>query len=58
MKDEEAYLKKVAAAKLNLRRELAALPYPEKIRRVVEMQKIAKGFRRRNSKEVFVWQLD
>ena len=44
-------------AKLALRRELIALPFEEKIRRVVELQKMQKALQRDGSKEVFVWKI-
>lgn len=44
-------------AKLALRRELIALPFEEKIRRVIEMQKIEKALKRNEGKEIFVWTL-
>ncbi len=44
-------------AKLALRRELIALPFEEKIRRVIELQKMQKALHREGGKEVFVWNI-
>jgi len=44
-------------SKLALRRELIALPFEEKIRRVVEMQKMQKTLRAENKREIFVWNI-
>lgn len=44
-------------AKLALRRELIALPFEEKIRRIIEMQKVMKASRREGDREVFVWKM-
>ena len=52
------YEKKIKEAKLSMRRELVKLPFEEKIRRIVEMQKFSREFKKDKSKEVFVWGLD
>jgi hypothetical protein len=44
-------------AKLALRRELIALPFEEKIKRVIDMQKMQKALQRDGSKEIFVWKI-
>lgn len=46
------------AAKAERRRQLAALPYPEKVRIVVQMQKLAAPIYRARGKQVKVWDLD
>ncbi|MCC6445519.1 MAG: hypothetical protein IT210_18940 [Armatimonadetes bacterium] len=58
--DEEAddYIRKIEEAKLALRRELARLPYEEKIRRIIEMQRFARDFKKDPSREVIVWDMD
>ena len=44
-------------AKLALRRELIALPFEEKIRRVIEMQKVQKSLQPDGAQEIFVWKM-
>ena len=44
-------------AKMALRRELIALPFEEKIKRVIEMQRTMKALRKDGDREVFVWKI-
>jgi hypothetical protein len=44
-------------AKLALRGELIALPFEEKIRRVIELQKKQKALQPDGGKEIFVWKM-
>lgn len=44
-------------SKLALRRELIALPFEEKIRRVIEMQKMQKTLRGDGKRDIFVWNI-
>ncbi len=52
------YIKKIEESKLALRRELARLPYEEKIRRIIEMQRFAREFRKDRSEEIFAWDME
>ena len=45
------------AAKEERRKKLAALPYPEKVRMVVEMQRMVEPILRRRGRSVRVWRL-
>jgi hypothetical protein len=51
-------LTRVLAAKAQRRRDLAALPWPEKVRMVVELQRMAAPILRARGQTVRVWQLD
>jgi hypothetical protein len=44
-------------AKLALRRELIALPFEEKIQRVIELQRAQKSLQRDGDREIFVWRM-
>jgi hypothetical protein len=44
-------------AKRAIKRELIALPFEEKIRRVIEMQKMEKLLKGDKGREIFVWKL-
>jgi hypothetical protein len=44
-------------AKMALRREMIALPFEEKINRVIEMQKMARSLQREGAREIIVWKL-
>lgn len=44
-------------AKRALKRELIALPFKEKIRRVIEMQKMEKLLKGDKGREIYVWKL-
>jgi hypothetical protein len=49
---------RLIAAKERRRRELAALPFPEKVRIVVQMQKMVEPILRARGRAVRVWPLD
>ncbi len=49
---------RLIAAKERRRRELAALPFPEKVRIVVRMQKMVEPILRARGRPVHVWPLD
>lgn len=53
----QKHLDLVIAKKLKFRREQARLPFSEKIRLVIEMQKMAKQFKRDSSRIIYVWTL-
>lgn len=58
MIDEKEYLKEISRSKINMRKDLVALPYAEKIRRVVEMQRLVRTFHRDKSKKFYVWDIE
>jgi hypothetical protein len=49
---------RLIAAKEKRRRELAALPFPEKVRIVVRMQKMVEPILRARGRPVRVWEID
>jgi len=55
---EDSGLTRFQAAKAVLRRKLIELPFPEKICRVIAMQKMASVFKRDKSRRVHVWRID
>jgi len=56
--NEKEYIEKIKKTKLEIKQELINLPYEEKIRRVVEMQKFSRDFKKDKSTIVYVWELD
>ena len=56
--NENEYIDKIKRAKKEIKQELINLPYEEKIRRVVEMQKFSRDFKKDKSTIVYVWDLD
>ncbi|MBL7662696.1 hypothetical protein JNK13_08085 [bacterium] len=52
------HLEKVLEGKKELKKQLIALPFAEKIRRIIEMQKFAAAIRKPGSKPVFIWELE
>lgn len=56
--NEKEYIEKIKKTKLEIKQELINLPYEEKIRRVVEMQKFSRDFKKDKSTIVYVWDLD
>jgi hypothetical protein len=56
--NEKEYIEKIKKTKLEIKQELINLPYEEKIRRVVEMQKFSRDFKKDKSTTVYVWDLD
>ena len=53
-----AELKHLLAAKEERRKELARLPFPQKVEAVVRLQEMAAGILRGRGKTVRVWPLD
>jgi len=49
---------RLIAAKERRRRELAALPFPEKVRIVVRMQKMVEPILRARGRPTCVWEID
>ena len=56
--NEKEYIEKIKKTKQEIRQELINLPYEEKIRRVVEMQKFSRDFKKDKNTTVYVWDLD
>lgn len=55
--NEKEYIEKIKNTKLQMKKELIELSFEEKIKRVVEMQKFSKEFKKDKSKEIYVWDL-
>lgn len=53
----ESELARIVAAKEKRRRDLAALPFPEKVRIVVRLQQMAAPIFRARGRKVRVWEL-
>ena len=53
--NEKEYIEKIKQTKQEMKQELIQLSYEEKIRRVVEMQKFSKEFKKDKDKIVYVW---
>ena len=45
------------STKEKIRQDLRALPFEEKIKRVIEMQKIERDLKKDKNKKVYVWNL-
>ncbi len=56
--NEKEYIEKIKKTKKEIKQELINLPYEEKIRRVVEMQKFSRDFKKDKNTIVYVWDLD
>ncbi len=56
--NEAEYIEQIKKTKLEIKKELIALPFEEKIRRVVEMQKLSKALKKDPNKEVYVWDIE
>jgi hypothetical protein len=56
--NEKEYIEKIKKTKQEIKQELINLPYEEKIRRVVEMQKFSRDFKKDKNTIVYVWDLD
>ncbi len=50
-------IQRLVAAREERRRKLAALPYPEKVRIVVQLQRMAAPILRARGRQVRVWEL-
>lgn len=57
-KSREEHLRDFLQTKEKIRSALRNLPFEEKIRRVIEMQKIARDLNRDPKRKVHVWSLD
>ena len=57
-KTKEQHLADFLATKEKIRAELRALPFPEKIKRIIEMQKIARALNKDPDKIIHVWEED
>ncbi|HMV81369.1 MAG TPA: hypothetical protein PL169_06975 [Leptospiraceae bacterium] len=55
--NEIDYIAKIKKTKQEIKKELIALPFEEKIRRLIEMQKISKELKKDRNIEVFVWEI-
>jgi len=55
---KEEALRRSLLAKEKLRDELIALPFEEKIRRVIEMQKIERELKKDSGKHIYVWTME
>jgi len=55
---KEEALTRSLLAKEKLRDELIALPFEEKIRRVIEMQKIERELKKDSGKHIYVWTME
>lgn len=55
--NEEEYIEKIKKTKQAMKQELIALSFEEKIKRVVEMQKFSRDFKKDKDKIVYVWDL-
>ena len=51
------HLHKVLRVKQIVRRNLVKLPYVEKIRRVIEMQRLASKFKRDPTRHIYIWNI-
>jgi len=54
---KEDALKRSLKAKEEIRAELIKLPFEEKIRRVIEMQKMERDLKKDRNKHIYVWTL-
>ncbi len=50
-------LEQFLIAKEKIRRDLINLPFEEKIKRVIEMQKIERDLKKDKNKKIYVWNL-
>ncbi len=55
--NEIDYIARIKKTKQEIKKELIALPFEEKIRRMIEMQKISKELKKDRNIEVFVWEI-
>ena len=54
-KTKEEHLRDFLETKEKIRRDLRALPFPEKIKRIIEMQKIARDLCKDPNRKIYVW---
>lgn len=55
--NEEEYIEKIKRTKQMMKQDLIALSFEEKIRRVVEMQKFSRDFKKDKDKIIYVWDI-
>jgi len=55
---QQAHLEKVIAGKKELKKELIRLSFPEKIKRIIEMQKFSRDFAKDKTKKIYVWTME
>ena len=56
-KTKEEHLQDFLKTKEKIRQDLIKLPFEEKIRRVIEMQKIERDLKKDKTKKVYVWNM-
>jgi hypothetical protein len=56
--DRKSDLDRFLKGKAAIKKALIALPYPEKIRRVIAMQKLERSLKRDRKVKVYVWRID
>lgn len=54
-KTREEHLAAFLETKEKIRAELRALPFPEKIKRIIEMQKLARELNKDPNRKIHVW---
>ena len=55
---KEEHLADFLKTKEKIRADLRALPFPEKIKRIIEMQKIARELNKDPNRKIYVWNWD
>ncbi len=56
--EQKKYIAQIERSKISMSQDLIKLPYKEKIRRVIEMQKMSAKLKPKGSKKVHIWNLD
>jgi hypothetical protein len=54
----EVHLENVLQTKRRIREDLRALPFAEKIKRVISMQQIARDLNKDPNRKIYVWNCD
>jgi hypothetical protein len=55
--NERDYIDFLKESKKKMRKEFIAMSFEEKIKRVVEMQRFSRDFKKNKDKTVYVWEL-
>ena len=55
--NEDEYIEKIKKTKQEIKKALINLSFEEKIKRVVEMQKMSRDFKKDKQTTVYVWDL-
>lgn len=55
---KEEHLACFLETKKKIRADLRALPFPEKIKRIIEMQKLARELNKDPNRKIYVWNWD